>query len=502
MIEQLAQGTNIPFPAGFLFPLSSTASAYEPERAGGEYSAILVAAAVFVLLSGVAAFFYYKGSALKKDFRQLESMAANIPGCVRQCRCDDGLTFLYYSEALLRMTGYTRDEIKDIFNDRFVNMVYGPDRGELIHRMHQRTKTESVEIQYRLVRKGGSLIWILEKGQFIEESRKAAAFCGIIIDITSQKETMEELILNNERYKIVMDQTDSTIFEYNIADGGVTHLINSLNLFGGQPAAAPKLPGGVLAMNIVHPDDVESFRDLFRKVQEGAQNAEGEFRLKNEQDEFLWYEIKITTIFDDSGIPVRAIGCMNDITSQKQETQILMQKAQRDELTGLLNRAATQSLIEDSLKSGSACALFMIDVDHFKNINDSLGHMFGDMVLAETGNSLKNLFRASDIVGRVGGDEFMVLLKDMDDTALILDKARMLHQCMNKTVSGQNDSCSISGSIGISLYPKDGSTYAELYAKADAALYSAKRSGRNRFALFHSGMEMEPSFRNTLRSTL
>jgi len=141
-------------------------------------------------------------------------------------------------------------------------------------------------------------------------------------------------------------------------------------------------------------------------------------------------------------------------------------------------------------------------VDYFKNINDSLGHMFGDTVLADIGSKLKKLFRTSDIVGRVGGDEFMVLLKSIEDTALVVEKAEAIKQSLSQITKGGVDSYPISSSIGIAMYPKDGLTYADLYQKADVALYEAKRNGRDRYIIFDGDMEYFASETDLEHNTL
>jgi len=301
---------------------------------------------------------------------------------------------------------------------------------------------------------------------------------------------IEELELCNERYKIALDQIGSTIFEFNIANGNISYITNDHCIFGCEEVIE-NLPKSILDRHLIHPEDIEKFQSLFEEIRNGTPYAEGEYRIKNVQDSYSWYSFKITTIQDKNKPTSRAVGGISDITCQKQEIQELMRKAQHDELTGLLNKAATKCFVEDSLIGSATCALYIIDVDHFKDINDNLGHLFGDTVLAQVGGCLRRLFRASDIVGRIGGDEFMVLLKDIGDSSLIYEKAQALNQCLNQTFRGQTETYTISGSIGVSVYPKDGSTYADLYKKADIALYTAKRTGRNGCVIYEDEMRRE-----------
>nr|WP_319487825.1 diguanylate cyclase [uncultured Caproiciproducens sp.] len=470
---------------------------------------VLGTALTFILLGIYAVILLRrKNSDLKKGTQELKALTANIPGCVQRCKYDSFLTMVYCSDGFLQLTGYTLEEIDRSFHNQFIKMIYEPDREVIKRSINIQLQAGSViDIQYRLRKKDGSLVWILDKGQLMVESSMEPELYCLLIDITDQREIIQELEISNERYKIVLDQSDSMIFEYDILNSTVSHSTNSLPMFGSNQAIQD-FPNSVLKSQIIHPDDIGMFELMFSSVKSGAHSAEGECRLKNEKGSYLWYNIKITTIFNKDGNPIRAIGRISDVTCQKEATQQLMQKAQRDGLTGLLNKSATKVSIEQALSGNELCALYIIDVDHFKEINDNLGHMFGDSVLAGIGDKLKRLFRASDVVGRIGGDEFMVLLKNISNLSLVAEKADALHQSLMQTFGNDLKHYSISGSIGIAIYPKDGLTYSDLYKKADAALYEAKRCGRNQYVVFDNSIEAlrhmnaSPEFRNTLTPTL
>jgi len=443
-----------------------------------------------------------KNNDIKKSSQELKTLTANIPGCVKRCKYDSNFTMIYCSDGFLQLTGYTRDEVNEFFEDKYINMIYKLDREEVRFNIDKQLQAgEVIDIQYRLLKKDGSLVWTYDKGQLIIELGMEPEFYSVLVDITCLKETIQELEISNERYQIVMDQSDSTIFEYNILNDVVSMGKNDQNLSGGSFQDFLKNISCSLFSG-----DVNSFKSMFANVRAGAHSAEGEYRLKNTKSSYLWYDINITTIFDQDNRPVRAIGTIRDITFQKEATQTLMEKAERDALTGLLNKSTTKSFIEEALKCDCLCALYMIDVDYFKNVNDSLGHLFGDTVLADIGDKLKKLFRTSDVVGRIGGDEFMVLLKNIGDTSLITEKAAAINCCLRQTFGSGADQCTISGSVGVALYPEDGKTYSDLYKKADIALYQAKRAGRNRYVLFNNAESLQlescEECYNTLTPTL
>ncbi len=165
----------------------------------------------------------------------------------------------------------------------------------------------------------------------------------------------------------------------------------------------------------------------------------------------------------------------------------LEKKAFTDPLTGIANRAGLEAAIEQKvghagIKSGS---LFILDLDHFKEINDTLGHPEGDKLLQHVASTLKTLFRETDVVARMGGDEFIVFAQTMDIEEDIIAKATSINQHIRKEYPLPNGSTiTVTASIGIAIFPIHGATYSEIYKNADAALYASKESGKDRFTLF------------------
>lgn len=177
---------------------------------------------------------------------------------------------------------------------------------------------------------------------------------------------------------------------------------------------------------------------------------------------------------------------------QKRVRSTLEKLAKLDGLTGILNRGCAETEIIHTLEHGSRNkkhALFLIDIDCFKNINDQYGHVVGDIVLKELARRLESCFFKTDIIGRMGGDEFIILMKDFTDPKTVREKALQLTAplCCD-TAEG---TVSFSISVGISLYPYDGKQFMELYQHADEALYCTKRAGRNNYT-FYSRMPVPP----------
>lgn len=169
------------------------------------------------------------------------------------------------------------------------------------------------------------------------------------------------------------------------------------------------------------------------------------------------------------------------------KSEELQSKAETDLLTGLLNKIATEKRIQEYIDgegSESSGMLFVLDIDNFKKINDTMGHAFGDQVLSTLGIRLRNQFRVSDIIGRIGGDEFIVYLKNINDEDARQREANRVIEFFKDFRAGDYVKYSATASIGVSLYPQDGSSFEELYKAADKGVYLAKQRGKNQLAFY------------------
>ncbi len=247
----------------------------------------------------------------------------------------------------------------------------------------------------------------------------------------------------------------------------------------------------VFGPDMVHPDDAEIYSTLLNTMRCGNANSVSiRLRLRTESGEYIWVEHSCLTVMDEKGKPYKAIGFFENISDLVKKEESLTLRLQTDPLTGLLNKEAVCLLVEDALSFSAPHeihALLCIDIDNFKNINDTFGHLFGDQVLVDIAAKIRSLFRSHDIMGRFGGDEFVVFIKAMPSLEFVREKAKMLCTHIHSTYSINEISQTVSASIGIALYPDHGLTYQSLYAQADAASYEAKRAGKNRYMLYDQG---------------
>lgn len=237
--------------------------------------------------------------------------------------------------------------------------------------------------------------------------------------------------------------------------------------------------------------DPETYRDLWRHLERG-ESWTGEFVNRRKSGEIYWEEAHIAPVEDANGSITHYVAVNLDISERKNAQQRLTYMAHHDALTNLPIRTLFFEKVEQGLalakRNQTQLALMYIDLDKFKPINDNHGHAAGDIVLQEVARRLCNCVRESDSVSRIGGDEFMVLLLDVDseDTAVMV--AEKIRNSLNRPFEVENKLLSISSSIGIAIYPEHGIDAIELAGNADCAMYWVKDNGRDKVEVFTMDM--------------
>lgn len=422
----------------------------------------------------------------KQNYHEIETLTNNMNGGIVTYALDSKLSILYANDGYYKLIGYSRQEIKNKFNNSGLCFM-GPD--ELVAQIHSlpmsAKKNKDLHLEFQLKRKDGSIIWIganCHRGVNIGGTDTISYF---MMDITDSKNAEKELFLEKERYHIATELTNDIIFEYDIAKDQMKHSAKYQDLFGYSPLIE-NFSKSMEDSKRVSATTLENLKEFCRDLQSGIPMMSAEIELLDAQNKYTWCHIKGKTIYSEDGNPTKVIGKIVNIDAQKKALETLQNKACRDPLTGLYNKIVTKTMIEDIItkkQPRQSHAFMIIDIDNFKAVNDNFGHLTGDDVLINVASQLKSLFGEEDIVGRIGGDEFVVFMSGIRSTKDILIKAAALSRVLRCDYHTDTKECSISGSIGISVYPNDGKTYAELLQSADTALYKIKNHGKDSFAL-------------------
>ena len=349
----------------------------------------------------------------------------------------------------------------------------------------------------------------------------AVSFFGVYImlffvmktsDLLGYKEKSEELavaVYEEQQFRESVLSDAISTFEYNISqDKAIKFVQNNQTIFADGALSYCEIISR-LVQEQIHPDDKllflhhTSIDTLLSAFDAGKLETVIEYRRLFPNEEWRWVRAFTSLMQDTTGADIKGFTYVKDIHAEKLLQIELKYKAERDSLTGLYNKGMTQNLIAEFIGTkteySQSGALFIIDVDNFKTVNDRLGHTFGDVVLCELSEKLRRVFRSAanavqadqreDIIGRVGGDEFMVFVKGTGSSSILSAKAAQICKAFhNSYKANDGNEYWISASIGIAIFPENGKTFDELYKSADIALYLSKNKGKNAF-IFYQGEE-------------
>lgn len=246
------------------------------------------------------------------------------------------------------------------------------------------------------------------------------------------------------------------------------------------------------AQSVVDDEEIRSFIANFSKeeilalYESGKRGLSLEYLRRFDSGDEKWVRDELHLLIDPVTRHMAAVFILHDINDIRRQEYELKRAAESDLMTGLLNHETTFRRIEDFLANEGSTgthAMFMIDIDDFKMVNDTLGHQKGDEVIIALASALRRVFRDSDIVGRIGGDEFLALMKNVERTEAVINKAHEVVRALNIECSNGEQTIQLSGSVGVSIYHGDGTSVERLYSAADVAAYRAKSTGKNCFML-------------------
>ena len=311
---------------------------------------------------------------------------------------------------------------------------------------------------------------------------KCIAVIETLQDHSSLKHAEEALQKSEESYRALIERSPDAIVVHR---RGRAIFVNqaAASLFG---AAGPEQMSGLAIMDLVHPDHRQTFQERSEQPETGQLYVDGKI-LRLDGGE-LDVEVCSTPVFYRDDWSVQMI--LRDISERKALQEQIWRQANFDGLTRIPNRMLfndrLQQAIERAVRENHMLALMFIDLDHFKEINDTLGHEAGDSLLKQVAARLKKGVRKSDTLARMGGDEFTVLLTGVTEPLHVNLVAGQLLAALARPFELPGGEGRISGSIGIALYPRDGTDIATLLHHADSAMYRAKQSGRNGICFYSS----------------
>ena len=338
-------------------------------------------------------------------------------------------------------------------------------------------RKDATSVRIRL--SGTRMEGVLHKGQY-------PVYLSAFTDLACVEEMLRSAEYERRKYALIADISEDLPFEYDFETDTIAYTQKYHKVFGHEPVI-PRFRERLGRGEAIDPVS-EGFREPFLALdaEKASTEAAPERFLPTHSGRKRWFALYSTNILDTLGKPVKSVGALRDIDRQKREQLRLLDKSRTDSMTGLYNKVTTEEEIRIALRDarpGSSGVLFMIDIDNFKDVNDSMGHLAGDSIIMEIARQLRRTFRQDDIIGRVGGDEFHVYMRDVSEIAGIRTRAQSLCSSIRNLFKNSNIDNAVSVSVGIAVTERP-IAYEDLFRQADVALYHAKGNGKNRYEFF------------------
>lgn len=416
------------------------------------------------------------------DYKEL--MGVDIPIAAAVATYGNSLKFEMVNAEFIRFFGYTEQEIEKIGAESLVSDkdIYLLEETVAQAVQGRRVADQEVRIQH----KDHRFFWVQVRCSLLAYRNALPQLIFLFWDIHAQKSGELAQQLLTQKYEMMEKLSREYPFDLDVLNWKMLRSHRLMELRGDFEAHDEYYPVEEEIKTLALAD-----QDLFLKaMHEAAQaevsgNIDTRFNVSKEDKppRYQWFRTYYCSVRDEMGNIVRVIGRSFNIERDK----ALQEKVRRDPLTKLLNKLEIQREVTSYIENNPSGThvLFLIDIDNFKGINDNFGHTFGDTVIMDVANIIRSQFRVDDLVGRVGGDEFLVFMKNTS-VQKAAEKADKLCGALSREYAGENVNYRISSSIGMAVYCSPEDTYANLFEKADHAMYRAKQGGKDGYEIANS----------------
>jgi len=461
-----------------------------------------------------------EGSLLGR-YRDLEAryrgLVDRLPAVIYLDGVGDDDTMVDVSPTIEQLLGITRDE----WLSRFMvweEAVHADDLERVVAESERSTATgEPFRIEYRAFHRDGRLRWIREDSVLISGDDGAPLYwLGLMLDVTELHVARRELEETQSKYGALVEQIPAIVY-VDLADERMSSTYVSpqiQELLGVSPEEYIADPD--LWASLLHPEDRGEAVETYLRGRESGQPFVFEYRLVGRDGRVVWFRDSAIVLPDAEGRPQLIQGVMLDITERKAAEAQIAYLAYHDKLTGLPNRAMFDELLGLSLararRNDLGVAVVSVDLDNFKLVNDSLGHEAGDALIGQLAERLRYATRETDLVCRPGGDEFLLLLADIDRTPPMLggqDGASIVaesiavrvQQALREPFEVGDTELYLTASLGISVFPIDADGALDLMKNADAAMFRSKKAGPGGYVV-HTADDADAMIRLSLSTRL
>lgn len=416
------------------------------------------------------------------------SMIDNIIAGICFFEYENGkFTPIYINEGFFRMLGYSRVQGMKYVN-KVDRSIIPEDLPTFYQAIEDVLKDDGVvDVEFRSVTGNGGLRWLHLRANLYAREGKKYTIVSIVEDVTERKTVEEELQRQAERLHILSEAEGEKIIDYNVKTDVMT--IRASDDYG---MAEDEILNKYLEKfdeSTIFEEDVPYYRAVLDGLMRSPKHDTIEFRVKRFDKDFTWYQLNLTSLLGAEGYVTRIVGRMINIHERKMREMELLLRAEKDALTGLYNQGATEQLIRSAIEDSGEndlSAMMIIDLDNFKEANDLLGHANGDQLLEQAAGMLDDMFKGGDVIGRIGGDEFLVYMRNLTTISDADEMAGNIVKKLKFDYDFEGQPIRVTCSVGVAVYPYHGETYEALFEKADRAVYTVKANGKEGYRVYHA----------------
>ena len=415
----------------------------------------------------------------------LKNITNNINGGLVSITKKDGFRVTFANDRFWQVVG--GKDCKQETDSLFLDYICEEDRDSVAAGLENAwLDGKMLELKFNIKSKDTKMPILLRGTKNSDLNGQQNITC-VLIDYSRQQAFKEVLEDEKEMYRLFMEDSRDIVFYGDVKTSEYTWppfyeerfgVVPPQFIYDGKEAEAFK---GVIAE-----EDIARFLAAFEELKSSKQKAETRVRLKTADGTYRWYRVKLNCM-EKNGQMYRTLGRMTDIDKEVNQMQQLSDASMRDKLTGLYNKNAFYVLVKQYMENGGEKGvLLFLDLDNFKSVNDQMGHLAGDEILIRVANSIKHIFRSDDIVSRFGGDEFIVFVKDSDETVAERKIQLLREEIMRIKKECNAENTGLSACIGVGIYPDDSQDVEQLVSKADEAMYHVKQNGKNGYAFYRA----------------
>ena len=444
--------------------------------------------------------------ALREKERMLTTLMSNLDGMVYRCRNDEHWTMEFVSNGCYHLTGYRPEELLHNSHLSYKELEHPEDRA----RVREEITAALLEnrrffVEYRIQCRDGEIKWVWERGVGIhDEAGNVITLEGFVENVTERKLSTQALQQAERSFRSIFENATEGIFQTS-PDGRYLNVNPALAAIYGFSSGAELIAsiGDIQHQIYTDPSRRAEFMRLMRESGV-VTNFVSEIRRKDGDD--IWISENARAVQDEAGNLLFYEGTVEDVTETKLNQEKLEHLANHDPVTGLPNRLLMNDRLRQMMlsaqRSKSIVAVALVDLDHFKLINDTFGHNRGDQLLQTMSHRMLACVREADTVVRLGGDEFVLLLSGAGRGEAMSQVVQRVLQTIARPSQIEGRELSVSCSVGVSIFPRDGRDVQTLLKNADTAMYKAKELGRNNFQFYSPEMNTVITERLEMQSAL